>query len=60
MSEAKIFGEHKSGWVTISTDEYESMRSTIDVLSDLELMEQIRDSKAYYRAGKYQNVRELI
>ena len=60
MSEAKTFGEHRSGWVTISTDEYESMRSTIDVLSDLELMEQIRDSKADYRAGKYKNVRDLI
>ncbi|MBN2489019.1 MAG: hypothetical protein JXA98_08330 [Methanosarcinaceae archaeon] len=60
MSEAKIFGEHKSGWVTISTDEYESMKSTIDVLSDSELMEQIRDSKADYRDGNFKNVRELI
>lgn len=60
MSEAKIFGEHKSGWITISTDEYESMKSTIDVLSDSELMEQIRDSKADHSAGKYKNVRELI
>jgi hypothetical protein len=60
MSEAKTFGEHRSEWITISTDEYESMRATLDVLSDSELMEQIRDSKVDYKAGNYKNIREII
>ncbi len=42
-SEIETFAEHKAHWVTISSDEYESMKSTIDVLSDSELIEQIKD-----------------
>jgi PHD/YefM family antitoxin component YafN of YafNO toxin-antitoxin module len=42
-SEIEAFAEHKAHWVTISSDEYESMKSTIDVLSDSELIEQIKD-----------------
>ena len=60
MSEAKTFGGHRAEWITISTDEYESMKSTIEVLSDSELMEQIRDSKADYISGNYKNIRELL
>ena len=60
MSEAKTFGGHRAEWITISTDEYESMKSTIEVLSDSELMEQIRNSKADYRSGNYKNIRELL
>ena len=60
MSEAKIFGGHRAEWITISTDEYESMKSTIEILSDSELMGQIRDSKADYRSGNYKNIRELL
>ncbi|MFV2040632.1 MAG: hypothetical protein ACC644_01440 [Candidatus Hydrothermarchaeales archaeon] len=32
-------------WITISVDEYESMKRTIDVLSDKEVMSQIRAGK---------------
>ncbi len=32
-------------WITISVDEYESMKRTIDVLSDKEVMSQIREGK---------------
>jgi len=60
MSEAKTFGGHRAEWITISTDEYESMKSTIEVLSNSELMEQIRDSKADYKSGNYKNIRELL
>ncbi|PXF61575.1 MAG: hypothetical protein C4B59_03220 [Candidatus Methanogaster sp.] len=41
----KTHGTHESGWVTISTDEYESMVRTIEVLSDKDLMEQIEEGK---------------
>jgi len=39
-------------WITISVDEYESMKRTIDVLSDKEVMNQIR-------AGKKKDVKTL-
>ncbi|HDH28658.1 MAG TPA: hypothetical protein ENH13_05955 [Euryarchaeota archaeon] len=32
-------------WITISVDEYESMKRTIDMLSDKEVMNQIREGK---------------
>jgi PHD/YefM family antitoxin component YafN of YafNO toxin-antitoxin module len=32
-------------WITIPVDEYESMKHTIDVLSDKEVMIQIREGK---------------
>lgn len=38
-------GRHETIYVTISKDEYESMKRTIEVLSDKELMEQIRESR---------------
>ena len=60
MSETKTFGGHTAEWITISTDEYESMMSTIEVLSNSDLMEQIRDSKADYRSGNYKNIRDLL
>ena len=39
------YGRHETGWVTISTDEYESMARTIEVLSDKDLMKQIEEGK---------------
>ncbi len=45
MSEPAGRGKHDAKWITISTDEYESMKRTIEVLSDKELMVQIREGK---------------
>ena len=45
MSEQAVHGPHKSEWITISTDEYESMQHTIEVLSDPDLITQIREGK---------------
>ena len=59
-SEIKSMGEHTAQWVTISSDEYESMKSTLEVLSDPELMEQIRESEEEYKAGNYKELRELM
>jgi PHD/YefM family antitoxin component YafN of YafNO toxin-antitoxin module len=39
---ALVHGKHETQWITISVDEYESMKRTIDVLSDKELMAQIK------------------
>ena len=59
-SEIKSMGEHVAQWVTISSDEYESMKSTLEVLSDPELMKQIRESEEEYKAGNYKELRELM
>ncbi len=45
MSEVARKGKHQTEWITISVDEYESMRRTIDVLSDKDLMGQIKEGK---------------
>lgn len=39
MSEVIEGSEHKARWVTISTDEYESMKSTLEVLTDFDTFE---------------------
>lgn len=38
---ALVHGKHETEWITISVDEYESMKRTIDVLTDKDLMAQI-------------------
>jgi len=40
-----MYGTDKTGWITISTDEYNSIVRTIEVLSDKDLMEQIEEGK---------------
>ncbi len=53
MTESLIgFGEHKTRWVTISFDEYESLRRTVDVLSDKDLMKQLEESRKAKSEGK--------
>ncbi|MBI2543463.1 MAG: hypothetical protein HYW24_04745 [Candidatus Aenigmarchaeota archaeon] len=52
MTELKITGKHEAGWVTISTDEYDTMKATIEILSDPELMEQLRKSNEDIKAGR--------
>ena len=38
--------------VLVNYAEYERLKETLDVLTDSELMRQIRKSRSYYRAGK--------
>ena len=44
--------KHSTKYVTITSDEYESMRSTIEVLSDPELMKQLQESKKAIKEGR--------
>ena len=60
MNELEAFGEHKARWVTISSDEYESMKSTLEVLSDPELMEQIKESREDFKAGRFKKLQHLL
>ncbi len=45
MNQIFVHGKHKTEWVTISKDEYESMNKTIEVLSDKVLMIQIKKGR---------------
>ena len=36
------------------------MRSTLEVLSDSELLEQIKESEEDYKAGRYKKLEDLI
>ena len=47
-------------WVTISSDEYESMKSTLEILSDPELLQQIEMSRKDFKAGRYKELREIM
>jgi len=60
MNEIEAFGEHKARWITISMDEYESMKSTLEILSDLELMEQIKKSREDFKAGRFKKLQDLL
>jgi len=59
MSEL-LHAKHKVRWATTPSDEYESLKSTIEVLSDNELLKQIRDSREDYRLGRFKKLSELI
>ena len=56
----KSLGEHMVQWVTILSDEYESMKSTLEIISDPELLQQIKMSREDFKAGRYKELRELI
>ena len=60
MSEVADKGKHEAGWITISTDEYDSMKSTLEILSDPELMEQIKKSKKDIKEGKVSNWDDFV
>jgi PHD/YefM family antitoxin component YafN of YafNO toxin-antitoxin module len=45
MATASAAGTHQSGWITISTDEFESMKETIEVLSDIDIIKQLEEGK---------------
>ena len=51
--------KHQTKYVTITSDEYESMKSTIEVLSDPELMKQIEESKKAVQQGRFKKWDDL-
>ncbi len=60
MTELKTTSKHEAEWVTISSDEYESMKSAIELLSDAELMEQLRKSDEDIKNGRTKNWDEIL
>ncbi|PWB49247.1 MAG: hypothetical protein C3F06_14875 [Candidatus Methanoperedenaceae archaeon] len=57
MTNAAITGEHRTGWITISTDEYDSMKETIEVISDTDIMKQLEEGRK--EGTKVRNFEEL-
>jgi hypothetical protein len=55
---AIVHGKHETEWITISVDEYESMKSTIEVLTDKDLMNQI--TKGQQKNAKSRNFNDIV
>ena len=60
FSKIKSFENHKVNLVTILSDDYESMKSTLEILSDPELVQQIQESGDDFKAGRYKELHELM
>ena len=43
---------HKTAYVTITRDEYEGMKATIETIADGEVMEQLRESAKDVKEGR--------
>ena len=52
--------EHTTRYVTITEDEYDSMRSTIETLSDNELMESICRGREDIDSGRTKPLNEYL
>ena len=57
MTITAITENHQAGWITISTDEYDSMKETIEVLSDVDIMKQLEEGRK--EDTKIRNFEEL-
>jgi PHD/YefM family antitoxin component YafN of YafNO toxin-antitoxin module len=51
---------HKTTYVTISKDEYESMKATIEILQDGDLMKQLKESEQAIKEGRVKNWRDFV
>ncbi len=60
MKEIHVEGKHEASWVTISTDEYESMKATIEVLSDPAVMDQLKKSEEDINKGRVSDWDDFI
>lgn len=52
-------GKHQTDWVTISADEYESMVSTLEIMSSQKAMDKIRKGEEERLSGKGKNIDKL-
>ena len=52
MSETEEATIHKTQWITISNDEYESMIATLEILSDPKLKQEALKGKTQARMGR--------
>ena len=59
MSQLQVHGEHKAAWVTISTDEYESLLATAETLSNPKAMEKIRQGEKDRLEGRLKDLDQV-
>ncbi len=59
MSDTEDATKHKSQWITISNDEYESMKATLDILSDPKLRQEALKGKEDARTGKTRKASDI-
>ena len=52
-------GKHETEWITMSLDEYESMKATIETLSSSEAMEKIRQGERELAEGKGKSLKQV-
>ena len=60
MAIIKEIGKHETTYVIISKDEYDSMKRTIEVLSDKDLMTQMKKSKEDIKKGNVKKWDDFI
>ena len=51
--------KHEAGWITISTDEYDSMLRTIDTLSRPSVMKRIQRAEKERIEGKMKSLEQV-
>ena len=51
--------KHETEWITLSLDEYESMKATIETLSSHEAMENIRKGEEDIKSGKTKKLEDV-
>ena len=54
-----IHGKHETQWITISLDEYESMKATIETLCNKEAMEKIKQGEKELSEGDGESIDEV-
>ena len=59
MSQLQVHGEHKAAWITISTDEYESLLATLEILSSPKAMEKIKQGEKERLEGKLKSLEQI-
>ena len=52
--------EHTTRYVTISEDEYESMKRTIEFLNNRNLQERLEESEKDYKEGRVKDLDEAM
>ncbi len=59
MSETIVRSKHETEWITISKDEYESMKSTLEILSNPKLRDEILEGKKQVKEGKVRSLKDI-
>ena len=56
---AQDITKHEAGWITISTDEYDSMLRTIDTLSRPSVMKKVQKAEKERLEGKMKSLEQV-